>query len=146
MRTPSSRLNGQTIGRSGSDTTPPTGSVNHTHPYLNMPPLLTGQEIGKHNTRDSCWIIVHGNQQHLRLRCRSTQSGYQGMFTTSPNSWMVCGSSRPWSSSTASDLFCLSLSPTFLGGVALDHPGERKNDVAVMNTELMLAQAEAGSS
>ncbi|KAF9777861.1 FMN-dependent dehydrogenase-domain-containing protein [Thelephora terrestris] len=26
-----------------------------------MAPLLTGQEVAKHNTRESCWIIVHGN-------------------------------------------------------------------------------------
>lgn len=31
-----------------------------SHLYLDMAPLLTGQEIAKHNTRESCWIIVHG--------------------------------------------------------------------------------------
>ena len=25
-----------------------------------MAPLLTGQEVAEHNTRESCWIIVHG--------------------------------------------------------------------------------------
>ena len=34
------------------------------HPYHSMAPLLTGQEVAKHNTRESCWIIVHGKRQH----------------------------------------------------------------------------------
>lgn len=26
----------------------------------NKPTILTGDEIAKHNTRESCWVVVHG--------------------------------------------------------------------------------------
>jgi len=66
------------------------------------------------------------------------------MFTTSLIFWTVRGSNGTRLRSTTADSLPLPLPPTGTGS-ATDHPGERENDVAVIDTGLMLAQAEARS-
>lgn len=64
-----------------------------------MAPLLTGQEVAKHNTRESCWIIVHGKAPTVRGLSPATFEGAHGgglqeMFMMSPSFWTVRGSNE----------------------------------------------------
>jgi hypothetical protein len=52
--------------------------------------LTSGEEVAKHNTRVSCWIIVHGAVGSYNHRARVSHTFLeQGTCTTSRNSWMV---------------------------------------------------------
>lgn len=50
--------------------------------------LISGAQVAEHNTRESCWIIVHGTFVVLMSEPVSNKN-MQAMFTTWPNFWTV---------------------------------------------------------
>ena len=54
---------------------------------------INGKEVVKHNNRDSCWIIVHGEHRSTLLlgTQRSGDFKPQGTYTISQSFLTICG-------------------------------------------------------